>query len=306
MNILITGVAGFIGSYLVEELLNSGKKITGIDRNANDSLAEQIYSYIIYDLSDKQNINDICIDIDVVVHLAGESSLDKNADIYEKDIRLASVNLINSAVSNKVKKIILLSTIKVDTSCQYSNQKLYIETLLKNKTECTATDYTIIRSASVYGKGMKSNIASWLWRIEKSTMPSLPKSDSQIEMVGINDLCKCISQCLGNNETNNKTYSLSDEYEYNINEIESVAREVFHKKKSLFVCPKWVIFCGSKFGDILALFHIKFSLNSRVYNFLFHNKVSNKNHYYAGTSYSSTQNFLNEIPHIFVEQKIKL
>jgi|GEM_PF-1103730 len=303
MKILITGIAGFIGSNLVKELFDPDNTIIGLDKMHSYSLKNHIHSYIVLDLSD-DNINDICVDVDVVIHLAGESSLDKHAGVYEKDIRLASENLINSAISNKVKKVILLSTIKVHTSSQYSKQKLYIETLLKDKTESTATDYTIIRSASVYGRGMKTNIASWLWKIKNSNMPSLPKSNAQLEMIGINDLCKCISQCLGNNETNNKTYSLSDGYKYNINEIESVAREVFHNKPSLFVCPQWVIFCGSKFGDILALFHIKFSLNSRIYNFLFHNKVSNQNHYFTDTGYTPTQNFMNEIPHIFVEPKI--
>jgi UDP-glucuronate 4-epimerase len=303
MNILITGIAGFIGSNLVEELVNSDNKLIGLDRICNIFIKNQIYSYITYDLSSKKNINDICLDIDVVIHLAGEASLDKNTDVYVKDLRVASENLIHSAIRNKVKKVILLSTIKINSKSDYSKEKLNTEELLKNKTKDTVTKYTIIRSASVYGKGMKSNISNWLWRIKNSNMPSLPISNTQIEMIGINDLCACINKCINEDQTNNKTYTLSDGHVYNINRIESVARDLFGKKSQIFVCPKWLLFLGSRFGDFLGLFHIKFTLNSRIYNFLFHNKVSNEANYYSATDNTPTQNFINEIPNIFDKSK---
>ena len=299
MNILITGIAGFIGSNLVEELLNSDNKIIGLDRIYSKLIANEIDSFITYDLSSKQNVNEICEDIDVVIHLAGEASLNANAEVYERDLRIASENLINSAVKNKVKKIVLLSTIKVNSSSTYSIEKLNIEELLKNKTKNSDTQYSIIRSASVYGKGMKSNVSNWLWRIKKTNFPALPNSNTQIEMIGINDLCTCIRTCISEDLTNNKTFNLSDGYPYNINKMESVAREVFGKKSPIFVCPKWALFLGSRFGDFLGLFHIKFALNSRIYNFLFHNKISNESTYYSDTDMTPTQNFLTEIPNIF-------
>ncbi|MCF6136880.1 NAD-dependent epimerase/dehydratase family protein [Pseudalkalibacillus berkeleyi] len=81
-NILITGVAGFIGNTLAENLLESGHKVTGID-NGYTGRAENIiklsayrnFHYIEYDVTDDSVINHPSLQpIKMIYHLASPAS----------------------------------------------------------------------------------------------------------------------------------------------------------------------------------------------------------------------------------------
>lgn len=77
MRILITGVAGFIGSHLAERLLDAGHEVSGVDnfltgRKPNVPTAVKLYEGSITDGKDPTNI-DFCLHYskpDVVVHAA--------------------------------------------------------------------------------------------------------------------------------------------------------------------------------------------------------------------------------------------
>ncbi|NQY68142.1 MAG: GDP-mannose 4,6-dehydratase [Flavobacteriales bacterium] len=86
MNILITGVAGFIGSHLAERLLAVGHKVIGLDNydvfyskevkqnNLSNLLLDKNFSFVELDITDKENLlnHSIFLDIEMVVHLAAK------------------------------------------------------------------------------------------------------------------------------------------------------------------------------------------------------------------------------------------
>lgn len=75
--ILVTGVAGFIGSNLIEPLLNKGYQIIGIDnlsqgniRNVESFLNNPGFQFFKEDVRDMNSLKTICKDIDRIIHLA--------------------------------------------------------------------------------------------------------------------------------------------------------------------------------------------------------------------------------------------
>ena len=111
MKIIITGVAGFIGSNLAEYLLKEGyKKIIGID-NLSYGLKSQIPPHIDffeYDIRSSDIIN-LFEEDDIVFHLAAKNCIaDCQADPLETaDINISgTINVFNAAVKKKVKKVI--------------------------------------------------------------------------------------------------------------------------------------------------------------------------------------------------------
>ncbi|MBX2823686.1 MAG: GDP-mannose 4,6-dehydratase [Gammaproteobacteria bacterium] len=75
--VLITGVAGFIGSNLLEKLLNEGHRVVGIDNlsmglmsNMAGALDNPDFTFIEADLTDMSAFDTVADDIDVAVHLA--------------------------------------------------------------------------------------------------------------------------------------------------------------------------------------------------------------------------------------------
>jgi UDP-glucose 4-epimerase len=75
--IAITGVAGFIGSNLSEELLKRGYQVVGIDNlsmgnlnNLQDCLNKPGFTFFQEDVRNAAVMKSLCSDVDVIVHLA--------------------------------------------------------------------------------------------------------------------------------------------------------------------------------------------------------------------------------------------
>ncbi|MDD3711199.1 MAG: dTDP-glucose 4,6-dehydratase [Patescibacteria group bacterium] len=88
--ILITGGAGFIGSNFIRYWLknNPGDSITNLDKltyagnldNLRDIESQENYKFIQGDICDFSLVNDICQNIDLIVHFAAESHVDRSIE----------------------------------------------------------------------------------------------------------------------------------------------------------------------------------------------------------------------------------
>ena len=135
MRILVTGVAGFIGSHLGEKLLSMGHIVIGIDNfdpfypkkfkleNLNLLNNSSQFSFFEEDIRNRSSINTIFESnkIDVVIHLAAKAgvrpSIDNIGEYYEVNIN-GTVNLLECMRENGVSKLIFASSSSV-----YGNNK---------------------------------------------------------------------------------------------------------------------------------------------------------------------------------------
>ena len=82
MRYIVTGVSGFIGSYLKEKLILSGHEVIGISRRENHEFDSSSYTHISVDLSDKNSFEPIVsglldkLESDGFIH----TKLDKDGD----------------------------------------------------------------------------------------------------------------------------------------------------------------------------------------------------------------------------------
>jgi UDP-glucose 4-epimerase len=122
MNILITGVLGHIGSYLLRNVLNNKdiKKIYLIDSAKANNLntlfnlpknKKKIF-FFLHDLIDDSVFKKLN-DIDIIVHLASitnsEYSFENKNEIYKNNYSIFK-NVVNFAINKKVKLIHISST----------------------------------------------------------------------------------------------------------------------------------------------------------------------------------------------------
>ncbi len=117
MRCLITGGAGFIGSNLVDKLIEKGHAVIVLD---NESAIENEKFYwnekaenYKYDICDYDLIASLFIDIDVVFHLAAESRIQVAMQNPQRTINvncLGTHNIMLAAKNAKVKKVIYSST----------------------------------------------------------------------------------------------------------------------------------------------------------------------------------------------------
>ena len=168
--IIITGGFGFIGTKLIEKIKKQ-YNIYIIDNSLKKKVHQNIKK-IKCDLTNFQSLNKIKIpNADAIIHLAGQSSGPKSYNIPETDLKLnlmSTINVINFAKINKIKKIIFSSTFTVygnnkkeklaeTENCNpqsfYAISKYSSERYLIKLCEKFQIKWNILRFFNVYGPG---------------------------------------------------------------------------------------------------------------------------------------------------------
>ena len=72
---LVTGANGFLGSYLVRQLLGQGYRVRGFVRKRNETLANSGVELFQGDLRNADSLTPAVRDCDVVFHAAGVSGI---------------------------------------------------------------------------------------------------------------------------------------------------------------------------------------------------------------------------------------
>jgi UDP-glucose 4-epimerase len=176
MNILVTGCAGFMGSWLVDELLSKGHDVIGIDdlsggslRNLEEANKKRRFKFIQGDLRDHRLCNTLCKDVEVIFHLAAYAAEGQSffSPIQINDINIKPMNnLLVAAINNNVKRFIFTSSMAVygnqippfketnprDPVDPYGAGKAYCENMLEIFHEIYGLEYVIIRPHNVFGE----------------------------------------------------------------------------------------------------------------------------------------------------------
>jgi|TARA_R110000851_G_scaffold77618_4_gene171020 UDP-glucose 4-epimerase len=117
MNVIVTGGAGFIGSHIVDRLVDDGHKVLVIDDLSADS-HEQFYfnqnaEYSYYSVSDYYNILHHFEGIDLVFHLAAESRIQpciQNPVMATLTNVVGTCSVLQAAKETGVKRVMYSST----------------------------------------------------------------------------------------------------------------------------------------------------------------------------------------------------
>ena len=138
--LLVTGGAGFIGSNFVHYWLkhHPHDKLINLDaltyagNLANLSGVEDLpnYTFVKGDIQDAKLVNKIMADVDVVVHFAAESHVDrsiKNPQLFLETNVLGTQVLLDAALKNQVKRFHHISTDEVFGSLNLGSAKKFTE-----------------------------------------------------------------------------------------------------------------------------------------------------------------------------------
>lgn len=120
MRALVTGGAGFIGSHLVDELINSNYQVRIFDNLSSGSLSlinhhldNESVEFVQGDLTSIEDIIQATKDIDCVFHLAANPDIRLGTKITDTDLKqgtIATYNILESMRINGIKKIIFASS----------------------------------------------------------------------------------------------------------------------------------------------------------------------------------------------------
>jgi UDP-glucose 4-epimerase len=116
--ILITGVAGFIGSHVARRFLAEGYKVIGVDDLSGGKLENvpPCIDFIKGDLALAETIGQIPAGCERILHLAGQSSGEISFDDPVADLQkntISTLNLIRYGIANKAERIVYASSMSV-------------------------------------------------------------------------------------------------------------------------------------------------------------------------------------------------
>lgn len=110
MYTLVTGGGGFLGQYIVEQLLARGDKVRVFCRNRHESLEHLPIDMKIGNLSNRQEVKEACEGVDVVYHAAARPGISCRWQPFYETNTLGTLHLIDACVKNGVKKLVYTSS----------------------------------------------------------------------------------------------------------------------------------------------------------------------------------------------------
>ena len=173
MRALVTGGAGFIGSHLVDKLVELGHEVIIID-NLSTGQTENINGkakFHLADITDEKTEKIVKAEQpDYIFHLAAQMSVPYSVENPHYDLDVnghGTLRLIRAAIENKVKKFIFSSTggviygspdklptpenVMLNPMCPYGITKLLCEKYLQFYHNQFDLDFTSLRYGNVFG-----------------------------------------------------------------------------------------------------------------------------------------------------------
>lgn len=178
MKVLVTGGAGFIGSHIVDLLVETGCRVSVADNLSSgrfENINPRVNFYKI-DVRDRALADAIARERpEAVIHLAAQSDVQRSLNDPPADAQiniLGAINLLNACADCGVGKVVYASTAAVygNPSClpvdedhpakpqsPYGVSKYTVEHYLRVYKEVSGINYTVLRFANVYGPRQDSS-----------------------------------------------------------------------------------------------------------------------------------------------------
>lgn len=273
--ILLTGASGFIGTNLLEDLLNKGYKVRNIDFNT-PKIPERKPLWDNVDITQYAPFEKAVLEFnpDYIIHLAARTDLDGKT-LEDYDANITGVENILKIVHKllNLKKIIITSSkfvmrngYKIKSQHDYCPHTKYgeskVETEIRvwgNEPQC---DWCIIRPTSIWGPWFGVPYRNFFDMVMRHMYFHIGHIKCHKTYGYVGNAIYQIEQLLFNetSDQDNKVFYIGDEPVYEINEwADEIANAIGFKVPTMSV---WFVKCLAKFGDFLELFDIQFPMQS--------------------------------------------
>ena len=251
--VLVTGVAGFLGSHLAENLVSLGHKVVGLDNmigGYEDNVPHNI-EFHNFDCCDFNKVKSIMKDVEVVYHCAATAHEGLSVfSPYEitKNNYLASVSIFSAAVNEKVKRIIFCSSMARygDQKAPFSEKmlpkpvdpyaisKVASEEVLKNLCDLNniewviAVPHNIIGPRQKYDDPFRNVVSIMINRMLQGKAPIIYGDGNQTRCFSyIDDCLSCLIPMLDQKNLNKQTINIGPDEEFvTINKIAEICSNV--------------------------------------------------------------------------------
>lgn len=269
MKALVTGATGFIGSHLVEELIEAGFEIKALVRASSktDLLRKKGVECVVGDLGDFESLKAACQGVDFIFHLAGSTAANRAREFFQVNSEGSSRIAKAAALNPGLKAFIFVSsqaaggpskTFEARTEndpdepvSNYGQSKLLAEKeILKHQERLPLC---ILRPPIVYGPRdaaifkVVQMAAAPLSFIPKGSNPEGRKYYSNIY---VKDLCKGMLQ-VAQAQDRDQLYYLCSDQALGFDEMMTIIQQALHSKSLNISVPSRYLKYLKPFGSLL-------------------------------------------------------
>ncbi len=210
MTALVTGAAGFIGSHIVQHLLDRGESVKALVRPGRTPPASApqtdnlVWSH--GDLTDPASLKSATENVAVVYHAAALLQAPRNSNAM-REVNVGGLrNLMNACVQNRVERLVFISSISVYASsnapaiCEdaplggadtYGRTKAEAEALLKSQAGSCGLAYSILRPCVAYGERDHNNLTPRLMQmLRRPVIPVIAGNRGHMLLVHAADIAE--------------------------------------------------------------------------------------------------------------------
>jgi len=273
MKVLVTGGCGFIGSHIVDKLVDKGYEVVALD-NLSTGKKERLNKkarLVIADIRDGEQINSVFSSEKpaMVIHTAAQVMLRRSIDepIFDATTNIiGTINVLEACKKNGVKRIVYTSTggarygepkylpvdenHPIEPSAPYGISKHTAEHYVKAYKELFGLDYLIFCFGNVYGPrddpACKRVTAIFSEAMIKGEAPTIFGDGGQTrDFLFVLDLAEFIVNSLEKNPTH-KLFNLANGNSTTVNEIFDSLKEI----SGLDIDPKHIPAIKGEVRDI--------------------------------------------------------
>lgn len=263
MNILVTGVSGFVGQELIQHLYQMENfSLTVLSRRIVNTLPQEIKQLIGEDIFSLQWSDEI----DVVIHLAGrahilnEQTTDPLTEFRKVNVE-GTLQLARQALDKKVKRFIFMSSIGVNGSvttqepftedalpqphADYAVSKLEAEEELKKLFSDSDTELVIIRPPLVYAAHAPGNFARLLKLVTTNLPLPFVGTKNKRSFVALENLVDFIQTCIEHPNAANQTFLVADQTSISTRELVQYLKQGMGKPARFIYLPQPIMKLGA-------------------------------------------------------------
>lgn len=268
MKVLVTGGTGFIGSHLVEALLQREIEVRCLLRKSShlkwlrDLPIEVAYG----DCGNKASLKEAVKGIDQVFHLAAVTKAVKEETYFEVNA-FGTENLIHACLENNpgLKKFIYLSSQAAAGPCENGDMKResdrchpvssYGQSKRMGEELALAHSHElpllILRPSAVYGPRDR-DVYAFFKLLSKRIKPCFSGQDQRISLCYVEDVVRAILLAAQTPRPSGEIFFLSDGYIYQLKEVGDIFAQAMGIKAYGIPVPKWIILSVASCSECLS------------------------------------------------------
>ena len=267
---LVTGGTGFIGSHLVEALLQRGAEVRCLVRNRSDLkwLRGLPIELTDGDCSDLTSLQEAVKGVDQVFHLAGVTRALKEETYFEVNAN-GTENLIHACLEKNphLQKFIYLSSQAAAGPCQKGGRKKESDSCepvssygrSKRRGEEFCLEHVreipliILRPSAVYGPRDR-DVYVFFKTLTKRIKPSFSRQEQHISLCYVQDIVQATLLASDSRGCEGEIFFLSDGHDYRFDQIGDIFEEAMEIHAYRIHIPGWVVWGIASFSEFLSKF----------------------------------------------------